>query len=618
MQRHVQMIRLCINFITLILASMYRLFTSAVFSLLIVCPTSAQILFSNGALFHVSTGAIVITNGGTEIANSSTFTNEGTFTVTRNSTLPATGNFTINSSSTVTSNGTLRVQQDWINNATFNSGTGEVELFGDLQQFITSTNGTVTTFNNLTLTGTGVGNNRKKTLSLVNARTGTNGILSIGNRELETQTQSFFVLNTALTSVTNITTPGSEGFVSSLAPGTFSRLTANAGAYLFPTGSSLGTLRYRPVDIVPSAGANNEYTARLNNNDPNVDGFNRADNDGTQCVLNNLYYHSILRPTGSTSSDIRLYYIPASDGSWANMGHWRTTNNIWNDMSAMALGVSGVFNTVTRPTWNFTNPGDPYVLTNVRPEQPVISCPSICENSTGNVFTLTGTASNYQWTVPANGSITSGQGTSTISTNWTNGSGYVYVYAVGVNGCNSLPDSCLPAVFQNPLADFTYMANGEYGDNYSFTDQSTGTTSWHWDFGDGNSSTAQNPTYQYSAAGTYTVILTASNGPCTDTMMIVVNAEEGIFIPNVFSPNGDLANDVFDIRSSGLTEYGLQIYNRWGQLMFDSEDPTEKWDGKNLSGNVCPDGTYYFILKAISNSRDFSTTGTVTIMGAKQ
>lgn len=585
---------------------------------LIAQPSFSQILFSNSAQVHISTGAIVITNGGTQISSNSTFTNDGTLTVTLNSSLPSPGDFIIEGTSVVSGDGLFRIQQDWINDATFTAANSEVELFGDLQQFVTSTNGTVTTFNHLTLTGNGVGNNRKKTLSLVDARTGTNGILAIGNRELETQTQSFFVLNTATTAVTNTTVPGAEGFVSSLSPGVFSRETANAAAYLFPTGSSLGTLRYRPLDIVPAANSATTYTARLNNNDPTIDGFNRAVNDGIPCILNDLYYHSILRSAGTTASDIRLYYIPAADGNWANMGHWRTTNNQWNDMSTMSLGASGIFNTVTRSTWNFTNPGDPYVLTNTRPEQPVISCPTICENTSGNTFTLTGSASNYQWTIPSNGTISSGQGTDNLTVDWTTGTGYVYVVAVGANGCNSLPDSCLPAVFQNPVADFTYTVDGDYGDSYTFTDQSTNTTNWFWDFGDGNSSTAQNPAYQYGGAGTYNVILTVSNGPCTDTMLVVVMAEEGIIIPNVFSPNADGSNDVFDIQSSGLSEYSLHIYNRWGQLMFDSEDPTEKWDGKNLSGNNCPDGTYYFILKAISNSRDYSTEGTVTIMGAKQ
>lgn len=583
-----------------------------------VTSGSAQILFSNGGQIFVSNGAIMITNGGTEIANGSDFINNGTFTVTLNSTLPTPGDFIINGASNVSGDGLYRVEQDWINDATFIAGNSEVELYGNTQQFITSMNGTVTTFNDLTLTGTGSGNSRKKTLQLVDANVGTNGILMINDRELETQTQTFYVLNVNPASVTNNTTAGSEGFVSSVTGGTFSRATNSAAVYLFPTGSSAGTLRYRPVELVPANTNANTYTVRFNNYDPNLDSYDRAINDGIPCVLNDLYYHSIERSNGTTDADLRLFFIPASDGAWAGMSQWQTGNAMWNDMSTVNPSTSGVFSTLTKSTWAFANPGDPYVLTNIRPEQPVISCPAICENSSGNIFSLTGNSSSYQWTLPSNGTITSGQGTDQVTADWTNGTGYVYVIALGTNGCNSLPDSCSPAVSPNPVADFTYSVSGNYNDNYAFNDQSTGATNWNWDFGDGNTNTSQNPDYQYSGAGTYTVLLTVSNAAgCSDTMTVVVTAGEGIFIPNVFSPNADGTNDEFYIQTSGLDEYSLHIYNRWGQLMFSSEDPNEHWNGKNLQGNQCPDGTYFFILKAKSNAHDYGTEGTVTIMGAK-
>lgn len=576
----------------------------------------SQILTSNGAVVQINNGATVFVNGGVQISNTSSVTNNGLLTVTKNSTLPNPGNFNLGTGSTVSGSGDYRIEQDWINNATFNAGSSSVELFGNTQQLITSSTGTVTTFNDLLLTGTGVGANRKKTLQSVNANIGTTGVLSMNDRELETQTNSFFVLNTATTAVTNTTTPGGEGFVSSLSPGFFSRATNSAGTYVFPTGSSLGTLRYRPIEMVPATASANTYTARLNNTDPTTDGFNRADNDGSMCIINNLYYHSIQRSAGTAATDIRMFYINAADGGWGNMGHWRNTSTDWNNMSTMTLGTSGIFSTVTRAAWNFVNPGDQYVLTNVRPAQPSINCPLICENSQGT-FTLTGSSTNYQWTVPSNGNIASGQGTSSIDVDWTTGTGYVYVYAVGTGGCNSLPDSCQPSVLPVPVANFTTESSGSvYQDNYNFIDQSTGGTSWSWDFGDGGTASTQNPNYQYTGGGTYTVILTVSNGACSDTASLVINAGEGIIIPNVFSPNNDGSNDEYFITSSGLTEYNLNVFNRWGQQMFESSTPNEHWDGK-YAGKTCEDGVYYFVLKASSKTKDYSTTGTITITGSK-
>ncbi|HLP14235.1 MAG TPA: gliding motility-associated C-terminal domain-containing protein [Flavobacteriales bacterium] len=574
---------------------------------------NAQILFSNGATVHINSGATVITNGGTEIANASNFTNNGSLTVTKNSITPLPGNFTLTTGSTVNGNGTYRVEQDWINDATFTAGTSTVELFGNTQQFITSTTSTATTFNNLQLTGTGAGTNRKKTLQAVNATTGTSGVLTINDRELETQTNTFFVLNTAASAVTNTTTPGAEGFVSSLAPGFLSRNTNAATAYLFPTGSSLGTLRYRPIEVTPTAGAANTYTVRMNNTDPTLDGFDRSVNDGLQCTLNNLYYHSIERASGITSADIKMHYIPGSDGTWEGMAHWRTASGDWNDMSTMALGTSGVFSTVTRTTWLFTNAGHPYVLTNVRPETPVINCPTICENTLGNTFTLTGSSSSYTWTVPASGTIVSGQGTSAINVDWTTGTGPITVYAVGVPGCNSLPATCTPTVQAPPVAGFTAGADGTFGDSWQFTDTSAGATSWSWAFGDGNTATTQNPLYQYSDAGTYTIILTVSNGTCTDTATLVIDANGGIVVPNVFSPNGDGINDGWFVLTGNLAEYDLQIFNRWGQLMFGSTDISQKWDG-NYNGTACVEGTYYYVLKAKTLMKDYSQTGALLLV----
>lgn len=575
----------------------------------------SQIFFSNGATIQVNTGASMISNGGMEISNSSSFLNNGSITITKNSTFPTPGNFEINSTSTASGDGTLRVEQDWINDATFNGGNSTVELFGNTEQFITSTNGTVTTFNNLTLTGSGVGNNRKKTLVNVNANTGTNGILTINNRELSTDGNSFFVLNTSTAAVTNNTTPGSEGFVSSVAPGFLSRATIVSAVYLFPTGSSVGTTRYRPIEVIPTAAVANTFTVRMINNDSNTDGFNRAVNDGVMCVLNPIYYHAINRSVGATSADIRMFYEPIGDGNWPGMGHWRLTNTQWNDMATMTLGTSGIFNTVTRPAWLFANPGDPYILTNPAPTQPTISCPIVCENSSSNLFTATGTSDSFNWVVPSNGSVANGQGNDSIAVDWTTGTGYVYVYGVDlVSGCSSTPDSCLVTVLPAPTASFTASASGIYNDNYIFQDQSIGASTWDWYFGDGNTSSSQNTGNTYLSTGLYNVSLVVTNAAgCSDSVTVQITVG-GIVVPNVFSPNGDMINDGFGIQTSGLTEYKLSIYDRWGLLMFESTDVNQFWDGKNLDNKLCPDGTYYYILKAISSIEDWSRAGHLTLI----
>ncbi|MES2760564.1 MAG: gliding motility-associated C-terminal domain-containing protein [Bacteroidota bacterium] len=586
---------------------LYFIFISTLFTPL---SQQAQIVYANGATVNVSSGAIVWVNGGMNISNTATFSNDGDVTITKNSTLPIAGTFNIENSSNVSGNGIYNVEQDWINSATFNAGNSSVKLFGNTQQFITSNNGTATTFNNLELSGTGTGINRKKTLQTVNARTGTNGNLIISDRELETQTQTFFVLNTSVNAVTNNITPGSEGFVSSMNPGTFSRETNSASVYLFPTGSSTGTLRYRPVELTPTNANANTYVARLNNTDATTQGFDRSITDGNECDLNPLFFHSINRVAGTSSTDVRLFYIIASDADWSGMGQWQTGNTQWNDMVAMGTGSSGVFNTRTRSAWNFVNPGDPYILTNVRPQTPILNCPSLCENSTNNLFTLTGNSSSYQWTFPANGTITGGQGTATVSASWSAGTSSVSAIAIGIGGCNSLPGTCEPIVVPPPTVLFTHEDDFT---NIAFADQTSNASQWSWNFGDGSTSTSQDPSHTYSGSGTYTVVLNVTNSTgCSNSAVQVIEIMDDIIVPNVITPNGDGINDLFTIKTSGLKDYQLNIFNRWGTKVFSSSSANAHWDGK-INGNTVPDGVYFYILNASTSNKQLEFHGNVSV-----
>jgi gliding motility-associated-like protein len=595
----------------------YSILSSLLF--LVSLNAHSQLLYSDGALVHITNNVVVSVNGGVTISNGSDFTNDGTLSVAKiNSTLPQAGTLIMNTGANVNGNGVIQIEQDWINDANFSADNGLVVFFGPTQQFITSTTNVVTTFNTLSLVGSGTGNNRKKTLQGVNAIIGPNGWVQLLDCELETQTNTFFVLNPSATCVTNTTALGNEAFVSSVAPGVLSRETNSNTAYTFPTGSSNGTFRYRPINIKPTVIGNNTYTARLNNTDPNIDGFNRANNDGSMCVINNLYYHSIERTAGSTSADIEVFYVASSDGNWTGMGHWNNISSNWNNMNTVAPATIGTFSTLTRSNWAFADPGHPYSLINNRPAKPSITCPTICENTGGNIFTLTGSNSNYQWSVPSGAIITSGQGTSNLTVNWPTGAGFVYAYAVGSPGCNSLLDSCQPSVFASPIAQFDAISDGSiYNNNYTFNNLSTGGTSWNWSFGDGTSSTSQTTSHQYTGAASYTVIMEVSNaGGCSDTASFVISTTEGINIPNVFSPNGDGINDEFFITSSYLDDFELSIFNRWGELVFKSDTMTKKWDG-SYQGKTCQNGTYFFILKALSNGKDYGKSGYILLTGTK-
>jgi gliding motility-associated-like protein len=589
-------------------------FPVACIGLLSTAANAQTIFFNNGATVFASTGAVVQVNGGLQNDGASAvLENNGTITVS-NSGTP--GTVFLTNASVMQGNGQYFVEQDWSNSATFNAGTSTVTLDGDLQQFITTTNGTVTTFNNLTLTGTGAGNDRKKTLQSVNANVGTTGTLAINDRELETLTNTFFVLNPATTAVTNSTTVGSEGFVSSSVGGSLSRATNTASMYRFPTGSSVGTTRYRAVQLTPASTAANVFNARLGNNNATVDGFSVAALDTTMCNVLSLFYHQINRTTGTDNAGIDVFYNQATDnGLWDALAQFNTpTAAIWNNMGAVTATTAVPFNDVLKVNWSdFSN--SPFILARVKPAMPVLACNDVCANSQGNTFTATGTGATFTWTAPAGATIASGQGTNAVDVDWGATSGSLSVTTSSAAGCASNPASCSITANVTPVASFDTISSGF---TYNFSDLSTGTiTSWAWDFGDGSTSTTPNPSHTYSGNGVQTVCLTVSNNGCADSICrtVTIDATDFINIPNVFTPDGDGVNDLFYIDNAGLTEYRLDIFNRWGVKVFQSETAGEKWDGRSTSGEILSDGTYFYILKAVSvTKKDYSTKGYIQLI----
>ncbi len=126
-----------------------------------------------------------------------------------------------------------------------------------------------------------------------------------------------------------------------------------------------------------------------------------------------------------------------------------------------------------------------------------------------------------------------------------------------------------------------------------------GNCDFDWDFGDGNTSEEVNPIHQYDGLGDYYAQLTVTNPlGCTDSAYTLVEGPVLIYIPNAFTPNNDGMNDAFKVVISEVTRYELDIFNRWGELVFHSEDPDEVWIG-NVNGgeHYAPEGMYNYRLK---------------------
>jgi len=154
-------------------------------------------------------------------------------------------------------------------------------------------------------------------------------------------------------------------------------------------------------------------------------------------------------------------------------------------------------------------------------------------------------------------------------------------------------------VKDGPVAAFTWSPNpAQENTPTQFTNGSIGATKYLWRFGDGDSSTQVNPLHQYNASGNFNTCLMAINEfGCIDTVCQNVPAIviPLLDVPNAFSPNGDGKNDQVRVRGFGIGKMMFRIYNRWGQVVFESTDPNQGWDGR-FKGTMQPVDVYAYTL----------------------
>ena len=133
------------------------------------------------------------------------------------------------------------------------------------------------------------------------------------------------------------------------------------------------------------------------------------------------------------------------------------------------------------------------------------------------------------------------------------------------------------------------------GESLNLTDISIGTTSILWDYCNGSSTNSQ-ISIPLTDTGSCFIKLVATNALCKDsiTKCVTIIKESEVFIPNVFTFNGDGSNDVFKINSSGLKTLRCAIYDRWGLKIHEWEGLNGYWNVTTKSG-LAPDGTYFYI-----------------------
>jgi gliding motility-associated-like protein len=200
-----------------------------------------------------------------------------------------------------------------------------------------------------------------------------------------------------------------------------------------------------------------------------------------------------------------------------------------------------------------------------------------------------------------------------------------YSVSVTYNGCTSI-SSINVGNISGPTAAFVAdPTEANINEDIIFTDLSIGAISWDWNFGDGGSSIIQHPTHAYASQGIYDVWLyIEDNFGCTDSTSsrIIINTLFTIYIPNAFSPDGNGVNEIFIPSGVGIDEdrYVMQIYDRWGNRIFETEDIGEGWDGsvdgQEISEIDKMSAVFVYYIKLYEEGTDVSHEyrGTITLL----
>ena len=272
------------------------------------------------------------------------------------------------------------------------------------------------------------------------------------------------------------------------------------------------------------------------------------------------------------------------------------TANPWASPSA-----SGTY-TVTVSESGCSESVDVYIGIIESPEVSFVnSLPQGCADLTVSFLETTANALNWIWNFGDGSPVENTQNPSHVYTQV--GTYYATLTGTGPGDCKTTFRSDPIIVYPGPEGDFNSnpgfpvqiaLPNTEV----SFTPHMQNAVWYLWDFGDGQTSTLENPSHLYNAEGSYEVTLLAKNeiGCMTEIKhgpYQIVSPD--LSIPNIFSPNGDGINDRFIVLYTGNQAFRMEVKDRWGVPVYKGENKTQGWDGRIMGGtNDAPEGVYFY------------------------
>jgi len=391
------------------------------------------------------------------------------------------------------------------------------------------------------------------------------------------------------------------------------------------------------------AGATFSYTPTAN---PNLTGANPGAGGSINQIINNtsnslqnITYVVNANLNGCQDSDSCILTVtPLVEPNFNAMGPYclglipapilpATSTNaiqgIWNPLAVNTQQL-GSFNYIFNPT-----PGqcaDSASLTVQISENPGVSFSADnllgCSPLQGTLSTAAVNGATYLWQI--NGQQAGN--TASISYNLPNVGCYDVELQVDISGCSAsalLSDYlCVEAT---PVVGFSFVP-GEFtspSELVSFNNGTQGASSYVWQYGDGNSSNQPEGTHTYSntTGGYFVTLIASSPSGCTDSLTQFIGYQEPLiyYIPNTFTPDQDQFNQQWKpVFTSGFDpyDYHLSIFNRWGELIWESYNSETGWDGLYGKDFKAQEGIYTWEITFVTKTKEDKQkiTGTLNLL----
>ncbi len=244
----------------------------------------------------------------------------------------------------------------------------------------------------------------------------------------------------------------------------------------------------------------------------------------------------------------------------------------------------------------------------------------ICPATNSANFEAIGATAGYAYDWQPTASLLSGQNTSSATFALPLDTLTVWLTA-SQNGCTDTASALLSVAQSSPpLSIFAARDTINAGDTLQLIATLDPDYSYIWQNNPALSSTnTHNPSIAPTSSGTFYLSITDANG-CTnaDSISIFLRqslcGEPFIFVPNAFTPDGDGLNEVLFLRGINLTEVYFAVYNRWGELVFETDDIGRGWDGTFKNATLAPDVYGYYLRCRCADGQEFFKKGNVTLI----